>query len=178
MDTNQIIQRARRVALLDAEVYAEVEEHEEAVPQGALIVAVAMAAAGLGSIHAGNPFATLVAGLIMATLGWVLWVGMIWCMGKYVLTEGAAKATPESFFRTVSFAAVPGAALVLGVLPGMLGYLLFFAVSLWMVATTVLAVQQSLFYADILRSAIVVGVAWIIQFVLQDVLFDALTSSA
>jgi hypothetical protein len=77
----------------------------------------------------------------------------------------------------VSFAAVPGVALVLGLLPGTLGHLLFFGVSLWMVATMVLAVQQSLFYADIARSAIVVGVAWIIQFVLQDILFDLLTSS-
>ncbi|GEM_PF-5008954 len=175
MEPRKAIEQAIRVARLDTEIYEAVEEDPGASLQAGLIVAVALAAAGVGSIHSGQPLLTFLVGLAVAGLGWALWMGIIWGVANYILTESTTQASYAGFARTVGCAAVPGAALIVAILPGALGGLLFLAVSGWWLATTTLAVRQSLYYGDLIRSAIVVGVGWVAQIILLRVfVFHAL----
>lgn len=177
MDVQQLTRRGLRVARLDTAIYEDVEEDEEAVNQAALLVGLSWIAAGIGSFHVHAPVTSLVAGLVLAALGWVLWIGGIWALAKYVLNEGVRPIEYWPYLRTVGFAAVPGIALLVGVVPGLFGLILLGAVYLWLFATTTLAVQQSLYYSDVVRSAIVVGVVWVIQIVAQGIIFDAIVGT-
>lgn len=177
MDLRQLTRRASRVARLDTTIYEDVEADEGAVNQAALLIGMSWIAAAIGSFHSHAPLTSLVAGLVLAALGWVLWIGGIWWLAKYVLNEGVSPIEYWPYLRTVGFASVPGMALLVGVVPGLFGLILLGAVYFWFFATTTLAVQQSLYYSDVVRSAIVVGVVWIIQIVVQGIIFDAIVGT-
>jgi hypothetical protein len=179
MDTQKLIDRVIRVARLDTAIYGEVEDDALATTQAGAVVLLAVLAAAIGGIQAEQPMATFVLGLIVTLLGWALWMGAIWGVANYILTESATHASYWGFARTVGFAAVPGVALIGAILPGMVGAVVFLAVNAWWVATTTLAVQQCLYYGDLIRSAIVVTVGWVVQvMVVQVFVFDALIGIA
>lgn len=171
-----LIERALRVVRLDPEVYADIEEDEAATPHAGLIVGAAVVASGLGSIQGGAIMATLGAGIVVAVLGWAAWMAGIWALVSYVITDSATQASLHGFLRMAGFAAAPGAAMLFGIVPGVVGSILSWLVSLWWLATTVFAVQQAYYQGSPAQAAVVSAASWLLMVVVCQVfLFDAVT---
>jgi hypothetical protein len=144
-----------RAAKLDPRVYEEVEADEAATVQAMAVVALAALAAGIG--HGGGPFA--IAQVVRALIIWVIWAGLSYAVGVYLLPEPQTKATLGQMLRTTGFAASPGVLRFFRFIP-VLGPLLSFAVVIWTVVAMVMAIQQALDYTSLGRTVVVCLVAW------------------
>jgi hypothetical protein len=68
--------------------------------------------------------------------------------------------------RTIGFSSAPGLIRVLGIIP-ILGGIVFFVASIWMLVAMVIAVRQALDYSGTLRAVGVCAIGWVIQVVLM-----------
>ncbi|MES1938775.1 hypothetical protein T5B8_00960 [Salinisphaera sp. T5B8] len=148
-------------AKLHAPTYEEVEHDRGATGQAALIVVLASLAAGIGAIGGGG-IGYLLLNAVAALLGWLIWAALIWAIGTKLLPEAQTEADVGQLLRTLGFAATPGLLRIFGIIP-VIGTLVVFVVSIWMLATTVIAVRQALDYQSTLRAVGVCIVGWLIQ---------------
>ena len=88
----------------------------------------------------GNLVLSLVGGVASATIFWVGWAAILYLVGVKVL---GGTSTPGELLRTTAYAQAPNALLVLSGVPG-IGATLWMAVSIWVVASSVVAVRQAL----------------------------------
>ena len=102
----------------------------------------------------------LVAGLIAASVGWVVWAGVIFIVGTKLLPEPSTKADFGQLLRTIGFAASPGILNILGVIP-LLGLLVRFVVWIWQLVATVVAVRQALDYKSTGKAVVVCLVGFV-----------------
>jgi hypothetical protein len=150
-------------ARLDPAVYEEVEHDESATSQALLVVVLSSVAVGIGSIGAGID--ALIYALVGGLVAWVAyacvayWVGTNWFKGP------ETSATPGELLRTLGFASSPRVLLILLIVP-VLGWLVFFAVFIWTLITTVIAIRQALDF-DTGRAIATAAVSLIPLFVIQ-----------
>ena len=158
------VDRILGAARLDVGTYEEVEADTTATPQAMGVVALAALASGVGVAGAGSTsaFATVIAGLV----GWVVWAALIWLVGAKLLPEPQTRADVGQLLRTIGFAASPGLLLVLGILP-LVGGLIAFVISIWQLATTVVAVRQALDYKSTGRAVAVCLIGWVVYVVVR-----------
>ena len=135
---SSLIERMLGAARLDIDTYEEVEHDTTATSQAATVVAIVALAAAIGG--AGSGTGGLIAGLIGAFAGWLIWSGVTYLIGT-ALFEG--KATWGELLRTLGFAQSPGVLYVLGVVP-FLGGLVRFAVWIWLLVAGIIAIRQAL----------------------------------
>ncbi len=148
-------------------IYEEVEHDQNATGQAAAVVGMVAIAAAIGSFQTG--VGGLVAGLAGAYLGWALWSGTCYLVGTQ-LFDGTADW--GELLRTIGFAQAPGILLVLLALPGT-GWLLEYAVLLWMIVTVLVAIRQALDFGT--GRALATALAGFVPFVLaREVLERAL----
>ena len=149
------------VALFRESTYLEVEADTSANWQAGLVVVLVSAVTGAGIFLSGiGPAGTtgLILGSIFAALGWLVWAGTIVLLGTSYLgapqTEGDWGGLP----RALGFAQSPGLLRILCFIP-FLGKWFFLVVLIWQIATTVMAVRQSLDFTSTSRiiSVVVVG---------------------
>ncbi len=160
-----LIERAIGAARLDAAAYEDVEADPGALGQALTVVVVASIASGLGSGAAsGGHGIGLVGNIIGALIGWFVWALTTWFVGTKILPEPETRADLNEMLRTTGFAAAPGVAGILGVLPGV-GALVLFAVSIWQLAAMVVAVREALDYTSTGRAIGVCVVGFLIQLV-------------
>lgn len=152
------------VLALDAVTFEDVEADRHAGPQAALVVLLACSAGGFAAIGSSSmTFAMFAAGMA-ATLGaWVVWALLITTIGTHLLAEPQTRSRPGELLRTMGFAAAPGVVLAFGAMPAVAPFA-FAVASLWMLATTVLAVKQALDYRGLGRAVIVCAGAWLVTF--------------
>ena len=156
-----LTERMIGAAKLQVPTYEEVEHDRGATGQAALIVVLASLAAGIGAIGGGG-IGYLLLNAVAALLGWLIWAALIWAIGTKLLPEAQTEADVGQLLRTLGFAATPGLLRILGIIP-VIGTLVVFVVSIWMLATTVIAVRQALDYQSTLRAVGVCIVGWLIQ---------------
>ena len=135
---SSLIERMLGAARLDIDTYEEVEHDTTATSQAATVVAIVAVAAAIGSVRSGS--GGLIAGLIGAFAGWLIWSGVTYLIGT-ALFEG--KATWGELLRTLGFAQSPGVLYVLGIVP-FLGGLVRFAVWIWLLVAGIIAIRQAL----------------------------------
>lgn len=135
---NSLIERMLGAARLDIDTYEEVEHDTTATSQAATVVAIVAVAAAIGESGSGS--GGLIAGLIGAFAGWLIWSGVTYLIGTR-LFEG--KATWGELLRTLGFAQSPGVLYVLGIVP-LLGGLVRFAVWIWLLVAGIIAIRQAL----------------------------------
>jgi ABC-type antimicrobial peptide transport system permease subunit len=82
------------------------------------------------------------------------------------LPEPQTKADYGELLRTIGFASAPGLIRVFGIIP-VLGGIVFFVASVWMLVAMVIAVRQALDYSGTLRAVGVCAIGWVIQVVLM-----------
>ena len=133
-----LTERMMGAAKLDIHVYEEVEADESATAQAAVVVAIVAVASGIGSAQAGAP--GIIAGLIAAFGGWLLWSGVTYLIGDKLL---GGTASWGELLRTIGFAQSPGVLYVLGVVPGV-GGLIRLGVAVWLLVAGIIAIRQAL----------------------------------
>lgn len=160
-------QRMIGAAKLHPPTYEEVEHDGSATGQAALVVVLAALAAGIGAMGAmGGSIGFLLLNAVAALLGWLIWAALIWAIGTKLLPEAQTEADIGQLLRTLGFAATPGLLRVFGIIP-VLGSIIWVVASLWMLATTVIAVRQALDYTSTLRAVGVCAIGWLAQLLIM-----------
>jgi hypothetical protein len=136
--SSSIIDRMRGAALLDTATYEAVEHDTSATGQAAVVVALAAVASAIGNIFRGGP--GIISALLAYLIGWVLWSGITYFIGTRFFS---GTATWGELLRTLGFAQAPAVLLVAAIIPG-LGVLVKIAVSIWLLATGLIAIRQAL----------------------------------
>ncbi|MEM7351791.1 MAG: YIP1 family protein [Acidobacteriota bacterium] len=150
-------------AMLNANTYEEVEADSTALGQAMGVVVLSAVAAGIGSFGLGGVMG-LVGGTVAALIGWFIWAGLTFIIGTKLLPEPQTSTDMGELLRTLGFASSPGILKVAGIIP-LLGWLVSFAASLWMLAATVVAVRQALDYQSTGRAVAVCVIGFIIYLI-------------
>ncbi len=164
--------RIVRAAMLDVNLYEEVEADKKALGQSIGVVVLSSLAAGIGGATKGIPGGILI-GTAAALIGWYVWAYLIYFIGTKLLPEPQTKANHGELLRTIGFSTSPGLIRVLGVIPVLRG-LVFTAASIWMLVAMIIAVRQALDYKSTLRSVGVCLIGWVVQLLIFLLLFTIL----
>jgi hypothetical protein len=150
-------------ARLDAQTYERVEADPRTTAAAVFVVILASVAASIG-IGATRPGDVL--GVTLGSMAtWMVWVGLTYVIGTHVLPEPQTHATLGEVLRTTGFSASPGILRIFGFLPAV-GWLVFSAVTIWMLVAFVVAIRQALDYAGSPRALLVCLLGWLIHGVL------------
>ena len=172
---SQLKERMIRAAMLDVNLYEEVEADEGALSQAMTVVVISSLAAGIGNLSDGGWWG-IIAGTIRALAGWYVWAWLTYMIGTKVLPEPETRSNPGELLRTIGFSSAPGVIMILALIPiSFLRGLAFFVSMVWMLVAMVIAVRQALDYTSTLRALGVCLIGWIIQFVLLLLLFSVIT---
>jgi len=156
-----LIERMVRAAKLDATLFAEVEQDEGSLNQAVSVVVISSVAAGIGAAGIGGLLG-LIGGALAALVGWFIWAFTAHFVGTRLLPEPQTRADLSQVLRATGFAAAPGVIRILGIVP-LLGTVINFVASLWMLAAFVVAVRQALDYQSTGRAVTVCVIGWILQ---------------
>ncbi len=139
-----IVTRMTRAALLDAQIYEEVEADRSATPQAFAVVVLASVAAGIGSLE-NNGWSGIGYITVAALVGWLVWAWLTCFIGTRFLPGTETVSDLGELLRTIGFASSPGILLVFAAIPAISLYV-FLVCGLWMLAAMVVAVRQALDY--------------------------------
>jgi hypothetical protein len=156
--------RVVHAAMLDRELYEEVEADRRSFGQATLVVVLSGVAAGVMFA----PFASwfgLVAGTLTALATWYVWAFLTYLIGTRLLPERKTDADVGQLLRTLGFASAPGLIRVLGVIP-FLRIPIFLVSLVWMLAAMVIAVRQALDYRSTFRAFAVCAIGWVGKIIL------------
>ncbi len=145
--------RVLRAALLDADLYEEVEADRTAMAQAATVVFLASISIGLGSLWNGGLMSMIWTTGVMA-VSWVLWAWVSCAIGVGWFATPETESDTGELLRTIGFSAAPGLFGAVGLLPGSQPWV-FVLVAVWMVAALVVAIRQALDYCSTERAIIV-----------------------
>jgi hypothetical protein len=160
---NNMIKRMIGAAQLDSHTYERVEADPGTTAAAVFVVVLASVAASIG-IGVRDP-----GGILGVTLGaiatWMVWVALTYVIGTRIFPESQTHATIGEVLRTTGFSASPGILRIFGFLP-IVGWAVFFGVTIWMLFAFVVAVRQALDYAGSPRALLVCVLGWLIHGVL------------
>jgi hypothetical protein len=158
-----IVDRMIRAARLEPQVYEEVEHDQSATGQAMLVVVLGAVAAGIGALSGG--IIGLVVGVVTALIGWAAYAFVAYWVGTNFFKGPHTEATWGQLLRTLGFASSPRVLLVLGIIP-VVGLLIAFAVFVWTLITTVIAIRQALDF-DTGRAIATAVVSWLVFLVVS-----------
>ena len=167
--------RIIRAAMLDVNLYEEVEADKGAMRQAMGVVVLSSIAAGLGSFEIGG-FGGILTGTFAALIGWYVWAYLTYFIGTRVLPEPQTRADHGELLRTIGFASSPGLIRVLAIIPGLTTVVFIFA-AIWMLVAMVIAVRQALDYQSTLRAVGVCLIGWFIQTLILVLMFSIFGST-
>lgn len=152
-----LVQRMIGAAMLNVATYEEVEADRTATGQAAAVVGIVAVATAIGAIGEGT--GGIIAGLISAFVGWLVWSALTYVVGTRLF---GGTADMGEMLRTIGFAQAPGVLNVLGIIP-ILGGLVRFAVFLWILVAVVIAIRQALDFSTgkAVGTALVGAIAYI-----------------
>ncbi|MBM3881039.1 MAG: hypothetical protein FJ387_15180 [Verrucomicrobia bacterium] len=131
-------QRMIGAAALKVPVYEEIERDTTGTGEAAGVVAIVAAASALGGMGQGG--AGIIAGIAGAFIGWLVWAAITLWVGTKLF---GGMANLGEMLRVLGFAQSIGVIKALAFIP-ILGPLLGFAGSVWMLVCGVVAVRQAL----------------------------------
>jgi len=163
-----LTERMIGAAKLDPATYEEVEKDPTAMGQAMLVVVASSVAAGIGSLGTmgmgGVIFVTFA-----AIVGWFIWAGLTYWIGTKLLPEPQTQADFGQLLRTIGFSASPGVLRILGIVP-ILGWLISFLASIWMLVAMVIAVRQALDYQSTGRAVGVCLIGFVVYIAISSML--------
>ncbi|MGI8482692.1 MAG: YIP1 family protein [Thermomicrobiales bacterium] len=136
---NRIVDRSIGVAKLVQRTYREIAVDPGATREAAIVVVVVAVASGIGG--AGHGFGGIFFGIIGAFISWLLFTVVAWFFGKHLFGVPTTNANRESLLRTIGYAQAPGILAIVGFIP-ILGGLIAFVGSIWVIVTSVFAIRQ------------------------------------
>ncbi len=155
---SSLVDRMIRAAMLDANLYEEVEHDQSATRQAMLVVVLGSVAAGIGALY-GGLLATVV-GIVTALIGWAVYAFVAYWVGTHIFHGPHTSATWGELLRTLGFANTPRVLLVLLIIP-VAGLFIALAVFIWTLVTTVIAIRQALDFTT-MRAIATAIVSWIV----------------
>lgn len=169
-----IINRMIGAARLQVSTFEDVESDRSATRQALAVVIVVAIATGVGTGSAlpatEGGIGTLLFGIVVGLVGWVLWAWITYLVGTKLLSAPQTQADWGQLARALAFAQSPGVLKVFGAVP-VIGLPLFIAASLWQFVGMVIAVRQALDYQSTRRAVGVVLVSCIPYILLMGMLF-------
>ncbi len=166
---NTMLNRVIRAAMLDAELYKEVEA-DASLNQEALIIVILVSVAGcigglIGNIIIGGSIgAALIGAVVAAVMGvanYYIWSYVTYFVGTRMF-DGVAD--PGELLRVLGYASGPNALGILSFIP-CVGWLAAFAGSIWALIAGFIGVREAL-DLDTTKTLITVVVGWVIVFVI------------
>ncbi|MBF89750.1 MAG: hypothetical protein CMG75_08910 [Candidatus Marinimicrobia bacterium] len=167
---NSLQNRIIRAAMLDVNLYEEVEADKKTMVQAMTVVALSSVAAGVGFVEQGG-LNGILSGTIASLFGWYVWAYLTYFIGTKFLPEPQTKADHGELLRTIGFSSSPGLIRVLGIIPG-LREMVFITASIWMLVAMVIAVRQALDYTSTLRAIGVCIIGWVTQIIIFTLLLS------
>jgi hypothetical protein len=167
MDYATMINRMVRAAMLDVDLYEEVEADTGLTQEALMVVVLVSVAGGIGSFLAGifsGSIGLALLGLILAVvlgvIGYYIWAYVTYFVGTE-LFEGTADV--GEMLRTLGYANGPRVLSVLGFIP-CLGPLAGLVGAIWALVAAVVAVRQALDF-DTSKAILTVIIGWVIVFI-------------
>jgi hypothetical protein len=158
---NTFLQRLIGAAALDAAIYEEVEADAGATAQAMSVVVLASIAMGIGAHGLGGNASAIAVFGVIALLSWAAWALLMFEVGARILPGRNTRSSPYELLRTVGFAATPGFAAVLAVLPGVAVPVLV-GTWVWMLLAMIVAVRQALDYETTRHAVAVCVLGWVL----------------
>jgi len=147
-----------RAALLDAELYEEVEADRGATVQACSVVVLSAVAAGIGGIEY-HGVLTILGYTLAALAGWWIWAYVAYLIGTRLLPGPETQADPGELLRTIGFSSAPGVLRILALISP-IASAVFLACTVWMLIAMVVAVRQALDYPGTLRAVAVCAIGF------------------
>jgi hypothetical protein len=168
MDFGAMINRVIRAAMLDVDLYEEVEADTSLTQEALMVVILVSIAGGIGGFLGGIVSGTIgaaVVGLIMAVVtgivGYYIWAYVTYFVGTN-LFEGTADV--GELLRTLGYASGPRVLGIVGFIP-CIGWLVSLVGAVWALVAGVIAVRQALDF-DTTKAVITVIIGWVIVFII------------
>jgi hypothetical protein len=161
----------------DVKTFEEIEHDPNALGQAVAVIVIAALASLIGNMFRyglGGGFT----GLLATLIGYAVWTVIVVLIGTKVMPEPGTKADFAEGFRVIGFAASPGVFNLLAVIP-ILGYLIGWVISIWMLVVMVIAVRTVLDYTSTARAVIVCLIGFCVYLLLYlMILLPMLTARA
>lgn len=169
MDFAAMINRVVRAAMLDVDLYEEVEADTTLTQEALMVVILVSIAGGIGSFLAGvvgeggigAALIGLIVAVVMGVLGYYVWAYVTYWVGTN-LFDGTADV--GEMLRTLGYASGPRVLGVLAFIP-CLGPLAGLVGAIWALVAGVVAVRQALDF-DTGKAILTVIVGWVIVFII------------
>lgn len=162
---SRFLRRVIGAMMLDPRAYEDVEADQGATAAALLVILLASVAAGIGAsgyrAQGGGIVALAAAAGIIALLAWTSWALVTFEIGVRLLPERQTRADVGELLRTLGFSTAPALFLVFGLVRG-LTTPVFATVSVWLLASMVMAVRQALDYTHTLRAIGVCVIGWLL----------------
>ncbi len=155
-----IVARMVRAARFEVAVYEEVEHDRDATGQAAIVVVGTSVAWGIARGISAGDFVTLLLVVTFGLIGWALYAWITYFVGTRIFAGPETQADWGELARTLAFASSPRALLIVGIVPvSALVTAVSAVVSIWVLATTVVALRAALDFSTgrALGTAIVSG---------------------
>ena len=170
MSKSSFKNRIIRAAMLDSNLYEEVEADKSAQGQALAIVVLASIAAGIGLYKTGG-FNGIITGTMASLISWYVWAYLTYFIGTKFLPESQTQADLGELLRTIGFSSSPGLLRVFYFVPG-IGIMLYLISSFWMLVAMIIAVRQALDYNSTLRAVGVCVIGYVIQIFVFLIIFS------
>ncbi len=167
-----LIDRMVRASKLDINLYEEVEADKSSMGQAITVVVISSVASGIGTIGILG-IQGLIVGTISALIGWLVWAYLTYLIGTKLLPEPQTKADVGELLRTIGFSSAPGVLRIFGFIP-LIGVIISFVASIWMLVAMIIAVRQALDYKSTWRAIGVCVFGFVIYLVIIALIFYVL----
>jgi len=164
MNFAKMINRVTRAAMLDVNLYEEVEADTSLNQEALIVVILVSIAGGIGSFLAtvfqgeiGPAVVSLLVTIALGVVNYYIWAYVTYFVGTR-LFEGTADA--GELLRTLGYASGPRVLALLGFIP-CLGGLAALAGAIWALIAGVIAVRQALDF-DTTKAVLTVIIGWVI----------------
>jgi hypothetical protein len=147
-----------RAALLDVELYEEVEADRGATGQAFCVVVLSAVAAGIGGLQHHGVLA-IFHYTLAALVSWWIWAYVAFVVGTRLLPGPETQADTGELLRTIGFSSAPGVLRVLALISPIAGTV-FLVCTVWMLVTMVVAVRQALDYSGTTRAIAVCAIGF------------------
>lgn len=149
-ESKSLFDRMVRAAMLDVNLYEQVEHDTKANWQAFGAVAITSLATGIGTGIGGvlehRPIWFLwglLIGLGISILGWLLWAFLTYIIGITIFKGPETEADYGQLLRTIGFSTSPGVLRIFSFIP-FIGGIITFATTVWILIASVIAVRQAL----------------------------------
>ena len=167
-----LIDRMVRASKLDINLYEEVEADKSSMGQAITVVVISSVASGIGTIGILG-IQGLIVGTISALIGWLVWAYLTYLIGTKLLPEPQTKADVGELLRTIGFSSAPGVLRIFGFIP-LVGAIISFVASIWMLVAMIIAVRQALDYKSTWRAIGVCVIGFVVYLVIIALIFSVL----